>query len=104
MFNQTKFSQCVCVLKFSSQMFCSELKARVESQNILGKPEREAFVTTVMKLIDRGQYSKNGALAWTAASSASRLAYIEPSIVLPMVVNRFQMALDTVRCKYIANS
>ena len=67
-----------------------------QSQDMLGEPERAAFITTVMKLIDRGQYSKNGALAWTAASSASRLAYIEPSIVLPMVVNRFQMALDTV--------
>jgi proteasome activator subunit 4 len=79
-------------------MFCSECKVPAESEDFLGKPERAAFVSTVMKLIDRGQYSKNGTLAWTAASSASRLAYIEPSIVLPMVVNRFQMALDTVRC------
>lgn len=71
-------------------------KGVVECKDFLGPAERAAFVTTVMKLIDRGQYSKNGSLAWTAASAASRLSYIEPSIVLPMVVSRFQTALETV--------
>ncbi|KAI5078578.1 hypothetical protein GOP47_0006249 [Adiantum capillus-veneris] len=65
-------------------------------EDFLGPAERAAFVMTVMKLIDRGQYSKNSALAWTAASAASRLAYVEPSLVLPMVVSRFQTALETV--------
>eukprot|EP00250_Pteridium_aquilinum_P022210 c25325_g1_i2 orf=249-5699(+) len=67
-----------------------------ECKDFLGQVERAAFVTTIMKLIDRGQYSKNGALAWTAASAASRLSYVEPSLVLPMVVSRFQTALETV--------
>ncbi|KAH7373268.1 hypothetical protein KP509_17G047600 [Ceratopteris richardii] len=65
-------------------------------EDFLGQTERTAFVRTVMKLIERGQYSKNNSLAWTAASAASRLAYVEPSLVLPMVVSRFQTALETV--------
>lgn len=71
-------------------------KRVVECKDFLSHTERTAFVTTMMKLIDRGQYSKNGALAWTAASAASRLSYVEPSLVLPMVVSRFQTALETV--------
>lgn len=50
----------------------------------------------VLKLIDRGQYSKNESLADTVAAATSILAYVEPSLVLPFVASRFHLALETV--------
>ncbi|XP_071733720.1 proteasome activator subunit 4 [Rutidosis leptorrhynchoides] len=62
----------------------------------LGQSERESFVKTVLKLIDRGQYSKNENLSETVAAATSILSYVEPSLVLPFLVSRFNMALETV--------
>lgn len=62
----------------------------------LGKPERIAFVDVVLKLIDRGQYSKNEHLSETVAAATSILSYVEPSLVLPFVASRFHLALETV--------
>lgn len=53
-------------------------------------------MTTVLKLIDRGQYSKNEQLSETVAAATSILSYVEPSLVLPFLVSRFHMALETV--------
>jgi proteasome activator subunit 4 len=61
----------------------------------LGKPERVAFVGVVLKLIDRGQYSKNEHLSETVAAATSMLSYVEPSLVLPFVASRFHLALET---------
>ncbi|XP_024959219.1 proteasome activator subunit 4 isoform X3 [Cynara cardunculus var. scolymus] len=61
----------------------------------LGQSERESFVSTVLKLIDRGQYSKNENLSETVAAATSILSYVEPSLVLPFLVSRFHMALET---------
>jgi proteasome activator subunit 4 len=61
----------------------------------LGRPERTYFVNVVLKLIDRGQYSKNEHLSETVAAATSVLSYVEPSLVLPFVVSRFHMALET---------
>ncbi|KAB1215010.1 Proteasome activator subunit 4 [Morella rubra] len=61
----------------------------------LGRSERTYFVTVVLKLIDRGQYSKNEHLSETVAAAASILSYVEPSLVLPFVASRFHMALET---------
>uniref|UniRef100_A0A1J3I7C0 Proteasome activator subunit 4 n=1 Tax=Noccaea caerulescens TaxID=107243 RepID=A0A1J3I7C0_NOCCA len=61
----------------------------------LGKPERTAFVNVVLKLIDRGQYSKNEHLSETVAAATSILSYVEPSLVLPFVASRFHLALET---------
>ncbi|CAE5967104.1 unnamed protein product [Arabidopsis arenosa] len=61
----------------------------------LGKPERIAFVGVVLKLIDRGQYSKNEHLSETVAAATSMLSYVEPSLVLPFVASRFHLALET---------
>ncbi|KAJ0249356.1 Proteasome activator subunit 4 [Hirschfeldia incana] len=61
----------------------------------LGKPERVAFVDVVLKLIDRGQYSKNEHLSETVAAATSILSYVEPSLVLPFVASRFHLALET---------
>ncbi|XP_068639166.1 proteasome activator subunit 4 isoform X2 [Aristolochia californica] len=61
----------------------------------LGKSERSAFVKVVIKLIDRGQYSKNGSLSETVAAVTSILAYVEPSVVLPFISSRFHLALET---------
>ena len=52
----------------------------------------------MLKLIDRGQYSKNEHLSETVAAATSILSYVEPSLVLPFVASRFQMALETVSC------
>lgn len=46
-------------------------------------------------MIDRGQYSKSDSLAETVATATSILAYVEPALVLPFVVNRFHLALET---------
>ncbi|KAF5728502.1 proteasome activator subunit 4 isoform X2 [Tripterygium wilfordii] len=61
----------------------------------LGKPERTAFVAVVLKLIDRGQYSKNEHLSETVAAATSILSYVEPSMVLPFLASRFHLALET---------
>lgn len=50
----------------------------------------------MLKLIDRGQYSKNEHLSETVAAATSILSYVEPSLVLPFVASRFHMALETV--------
>ncbi|XP_073225318.1 proteasome activator subunit 4-like [Cicer arietinum] len=65
------------------------------SEQHLGESERVFFVNTVLKLIDRGQYSKNEHLSKTVAAATSILSYVEPSLVLPFVASRFQMALET---------
>jgi len=62
----------------------------------LGEVERATFVKAMLRLIDRGQYSKNPALASTAANAASSLAFVEPYLVLPLLVSRFYSAMDTV--------
>lgn len=62
----------------------------------LGPSERAAFVGTLMRLIERGQYSKNGSLASTVGSSACLLAFVEPSLMLPHIVSTFDTALDSV--------
>ncbi|RZC51061.1 hypothetical protein C5167_019488 [Papaver somniferum] len=64
-------------------------------EQYLGKEERTLFVKVVLKLIDRGQYSKNESLAETVAAATSILAYVEPSLVLPFIASRFHMALET---------
>ncbi|KNA18101.1 hypothetical protein SOVF_073840 isoform A [Spinacia oleracea] len=68
---------------------------RRRSELYLGKSERISFVNTVLKLIDRGQYSKNEHLSETVAAATSILSYVEPSLVLPFVASRFHMALET---------
>lgn len=61
----------------------------------LGKSERISFIEVVLKLINRGQYSKSESLAETVAAATSILSYVEPSLVLPFVASRFNMALET---------
>nr|DAD24254.1 TPA_asm: hypothetical protein HUJ06_025717 [Nelumbo nucifera] len=61
----------------------------------LGRPERASFVKVVLKLIERGQYSKNESLSETVAAATSILSYVEPSLVLPFIASRFHMALET---------
>uniref|UniRef100_A0A0D9WPL1 Proteasome activator complex subunit 4 C-terminal domain-containing protein n=1 Tax=Leersia perrieri TaxID=77586 RepID=A0A0D9WPL1_9ORYZ len=65
------------------------------SQFCLGKEERAAFVKVVLKLLDRGQYSKDDSLAETVSIATSILSYVEPSLVLPFVATNFQLALET---------
>ncbi|XP_020110072.1 proteasome activator subunit 4 [Ananas comosus] len=76
----------------------NEQREEIDSQSdecYLGKSERASFVKVVLKLIDRGQYSKNEALAETVSVATSVLSYIEPSLVLPFIASRFRLALET---------
>uniref|UniRef100_A0A0E0E157 Proteasome activator complex subunit 4 C-terminal domain-containing protein n=1 Tax=Oryza meridionalis TaxID=40149 RepID=A0A0E0E157_9ORYZ len=65
------------------------------NQFCLGKEERCGFVKVVLKLLDRGQYSKDDSLADTVSIATSILSYVEPSLVLPFVATNFQLALET---------
>ncbi|ONK69303.1 uncharacterized protein A4U43_C05F21440 [Asparagus officinalis] len=85
-------------------VICFQYRLRHEQTNsnsnsqaelCLGKLERVSFVKVVLKLIDRGQYSKNESLAETVSVATSLLSYVEPSLVLPFVASRFQLALET---------
>uniref|UniRef100_A0A2C9WGL5 Proteasome activator Blm10 middle HEAT repeats region domain-containing protein n=1 Tax=Manihot esculenta TaxID=3983 RepID=A0A2C9WGL5_MANES len=66
-----------------------------QAELFLGKLERSSFVTVLLKLIDRGQYSKNEHLSETVAAATSILSYVEPSLVLPFLASRFRLALET---------
>lgn len=55
-----------------------------------------SFVNVLLKLIERGQYSKNEHLSETVAAATSVLSYVEPSLVLPFLASRFHLALETV--------
>ncbi|XP_059662328.1 proteasome activator subunit 4 isoform X2 [Cornus florida] len=66
-----------------------------QAELCLGPSERASFVNCVLKLIDRGQYSKNEHLSETVAAATSILSYVEPSLVLPFLASRFYMALET---------
>lgn len=69
-------------------------------ENNLGRAERTSFVNVLLKLIDRGQYSKSEHLSDTVAAATSILSYVEPFLVLPFVASRFHMALETVSQSY----
>ncbi|KAK4439643.1 Proteasome activator subunit [Sesamum alatum] len=66
-----------------------------QSELFLAQSDRIYFVNTVLKLIERGQYSKSDQLSETVAAATSILSYVEPSLVLPFLANRFHMALET---------
>nr|GMC51674.1 proteasome activator subunit 4 [Ipomoea batatas] len=66
-----------------------------QSELFLGQVDRASFVSSILRLIDRGQYSKNEHLSETVAAATSILSYVEPSLVLPFLASRFHMALET---------
>jgi len=70
--------------------------ATVEEHDRLGKEERVIFIKVILKLLDRGQYSKDNSLAETVSIATSILSYVEPTLVLPFVATNFQLALETV--------
>lgn len=53
-------------------------------------------MNAVLKLIAHGQYSKDEDLSDTVTFVTSILSYVEPSLVLPFIASRFEMALQTV--------
>ncbi|KAL3680307.1 hypothetical protein R1sor_023263 [Riccia sorocarpa] len=67
-----------------------------DSNSFLGPTERTSFVKGLLRLIERGQYSKDGDMSETSANTASMLTYIEPSLVLPLINSRFLTALNTI--------
>ncbi|XP_024018767.1 proteasome activator subunit 4 [Morus notabilis] len=80
------------VISFQKRLQHEQLNTRA---NNLGRSERTSFVNVLLKLIDRGQYSKNEHLSETVAAATSILSYVEPFLVLPFVASRFHMALET---------
>ncbi len=62
----------------------------------LGPRERAMFVRTLMRLTERGQYSKNVGLANTVGFTSCFLAYVEPALMLPPIISGFQTALESV--------
>lgn len=84
------------VLFLKLYYFRSKDATEQQSGLFLMQSDRVSFVNTILKLIDRGQYSKNDQLSETVASATSILSYIEPSLVLPFLASRFNMALETV--------
>ncbi|KAB1215015.1 Proteasome activator subunit 4 [Morella rubra] len=81
------------VNQFQKRLKCQQLCRHEELH--LGRSERTFFVNAVLKLMDRGQYSKDKDLSETVAATTSILSYVEPSLVLPFVVSRYHMALKT---------
>ncbi|XP_061967164.1 proteasome activator subunit 4 [Populus nigra] len=66
-----------------------------QADMFLGRSERTFFVNVLLKLIDRGQYSKDEHLSETVAAATSILSYVEPTLVLPFLASRFRLALET---------
>ncbi|KAI5058974.1 hypothetical protein GOP47_0025293 [Adiantum capillus-veneris] len=64
--------------------------------HFLTREEIKEFVAIIVKLIERGQYSKSSSLAYTAAKASSALAYIEPALVLPLSIKCFHTALRSI--------
>ncbi|CAA0832493.1 proteasome activating protein 200 [Striga hermonthica] len=85
------------VVSFRKRLQHEQLNNTVSKQSeiFLAESDRGSFVKTVLKFIDRGQYSKNEQLSETVASTTSILSYVEPSLVLPFMASRFHMALET---------
>ncbi|KAH9652583.1 proteasome activator subunit 4 [Citrus sinensis] len=86
------------VITFQKRLQHEQQKAdnNTQAELYLGESERTFFVNVVLKLIDRGQYSKNEHLSETVAAATSILSYVDPSSVLPFLASRFHIALETV--------
>uniref|UniRef100_A0A0D9WPL0 Proteasome activator subunit 4 n=1 Tax=Leersia perrieri TaxID=77586 RepID=A0A0D9WPL0_9ORYZ len=84
-------------LYFEKRLRHEQFEAMDDKHNqfCLGKEERAAFVKVVLKLLARGQYSKDDSLAETVSIATSILSYVEPSLVIPFVAINFQLALET---------
>ncbi|KAK9152276.1 hypothetical protein Syun_010585 [Stephania yunnanensis] len=85
------------VITFQKRLQQEQLNANGNGSEkiFLRKSEIVSFVKVVLKLIDRGQYSKNDSLAETVAAATSILSYVEPLVVLPFIASRFHVALET---------
>ncbi|KAG2611165.1 proteasome activator subunit 4-like isoform X2 [Panicum virgatum] len=83
------------VVYFEKRLQLEQFDATVEEHDRLGKEERVIFIKVILKLLDRGQYSKDNSLAETVSIATSILSYVEPTLVLPFVTTNFQLALET---------
>ncbi|KAJ3694711.1 hypothetical protein LUZ60_000088 [Juncus effusus] len=84
------------VIYFQKRLQDEQLKTEDAADSArLGKQERADFVRIILKLIDRGQYSKSASLAETVSVATSVLSYIEPALVLPSLTEKFHLALET---------
>ncbi|OEL14405.1 Proteasome activator subunit 4 [Dichanthelium oligosanthes] len=85
------------VVYFEKRLQHEQFDTMVEEhdQTCLGREERVVFIKVILKLLDRGQYSKDNSLAETVSIATSILSYVEPTLVLPFVAKNFQLALET---------
>ena len=60
---------CLCIVMHKTSL---ELRPSV----------RAAFLGTLMRMIERGHYNKNGSLASTIGNFACLLAFVEPLLIL----------------------
>ncbi|XP_011000362.1 PREDICTED: proteasome activator subunit 4-like [Populus euphratica] len=85
------------VIMFQKRLQCEQWSTdnNRQAEMFLGRSERTYFVNVLLKLIDRGQYSKDEHLSETVAAATSILSYVEPTLVLPFLASRFHLALET---------
>ena len=60
----------------------------------LSERSTDRFAQCIMRLVDKGMYSKNPTMRAVASSAAGQLAYLRPAAVLPLVMNRFMEAVE----------
>lgn len=53
------------------------------------------FIQCIVKVAGRSQFAKDHGLVSASCTALSHLAYLAPGLVLPLVVQRFQSALET---------
>jgi proteasome activator subunit 4 len=85
-----------CLFCYFLQRLDNEQRRSEKLGSELGPRERAMFVRTLMRLTERGQYSKNVGLANTVGFTSCFLAYVEPALMLPPIISAFQTALESV--------
>eukprot|EP00891_Asterochloris_glomerata_P001540 jgi/Astpho2/1540/fgenesh1_pg.00026_%23_29_t len=100
----TKFLQ-----KFLSGL-CKHLMKRLQFENSkrdgssndrplrapLGREMQRRLAKVILRMADKAQFSKDNDMAIAACSAMSIMAYLAPDLVVPLVQDRFQGALENV--------
>ncbi|EFJ17083.1 hypothetical protein SELMODRAFT_179234 [Selaginella moellendorffii] len=73
-----------------------ECNTQKKTRQVLGAVERASFVKEVLRLVERGQYSKSDRLSHACAKAVSNLAYIEPALALNVAVSSFETAMVSI--------
>jgi proteasome activator subunit 4 len=92
----SNFGRWTQVLALFLQGLIKYMRKRVGSKQHARLPDAvtDKFAACVMRLVDKGMYSKNSVMRHVASSAAGQLAYIRPAHVLPFVMGRFMEAVE----------